>query len=676
MSSDMIGAYPACRRKSVSFTMEARTLTKQEVTVMRKRWVQLISSFMYWVGRRSMQSRLVAAYILILLIPSIIVSNYFFQQIRDTYISDALNQNTFLLETEKMNMQSQIESIEMAAQLAISDQAIKDYLGIEEELSSAALMEVAWGPSKDIQRIQTNNPNIAHLRLFTGNEHVMEMWPIIFKESRIAAEPWFAPMKSQGVSELWVFNHRDPDILQRYATDVPEEQPKVSLIRRVGSGAEDGLIQVDMLLKYFAPKTFGGIHDTGSQMVIVDRDGQFFMDRRQSFMTSREGLRDEVETQFKKLLKEETDPESDRIVHSRFSVDGASYLLIAAPVERLQAHVLNVVSLEGALNNVSKAQWQIIAANVILIILLSVITYYLNSIILKNLRRLTDTMKKVRKGEVSSGIDIRGGGEVGELAHHFNKLIRTINELIAQGIRKQAVTKEAELRTLHSQIDSHFLYNTLENIKMLAEIEGQRTISDALTSLGGMMRYNFKWSGEYVKLRDEIRHIRNYIDVMNIRYDEPIEFELNIPSEFMELEVLKMSLQPIVENAVKHGWPDGSAEAKRIQIDVVAWEEDRITIYVKDNGVGIEAYRLGRLREILRTVHDEDLPSGDYGRGGHQAGGIGLRNVHQRIKLFYGNEYGLDVNSEAGGFTLVTMTFPKVLLTGGGGGHEKSVDRG
>jgi two-component system, sensor histidine kinase YesM len=634
----------------------------------------LIQSFTYWFGRRSMQSRLVAAYILILLIPSIIVSNYFFKQIRDTYISDALNQNSFLLEIEKMNMLNQIEAIEMAAQLAISDDGIKDYLRIKEDPEPAWLIDLAWGPFKDIQRIQTNNPNITHLRLYTNNSNVTEMWPIIFQEKRIASEPWFPKVKDLDGGELWVFNHSDPDILQRYAADVSEELPKVSLIRQVHSGSYRGVIQVDMLLKHFAPKTFAGIVDDSSQMVIVDQEGRLFMDRSQSFMTSHEGLRNEVENQFTYLKQQAGDFEET--VHARFNLNGSWFLLIATPMERLHAHVLNVVSLEGALNNVSKAQGQIIAANIVLIFLLSIITYYLNSIILKSLRRLTETMKRVRKGEVTATIAIQGGGEVGELAHHFNKLIRTINELIAQGVRKQAVTKEAELRTLHSQIDSHFLYNTLENIKMLAEIEGQRTISDALTSLGGMMRYNFKWSGEYVKLKDEIRHIRNYIDVMNIRFDDPIRLELNIPSEFMELEVLKMSLQPIVENAVKHAWPEFPDQEKRIKIDAIAWEENRITINVTDNGIGMEPYRLGRLSEILRTADNEELPSVDYGRGGVQAGGIGLRNVHQRIRLFYGNEYGIEVKSEEGKFTQVTMTFPKVLLTGGGSGHEKSDDRG
>ncbi|MFD1954348.1 histidine kinase [Paenibacillus thailandensis] len=641
---------------------------------MRKRLKSIGSSFRYWLGRRSMQSRLVAAYIVILLIPSILVSNYFFQQIRDTYIRDALKQHTFLLEIERMNMLSQIEAIEIAAQLAISNQEIRDYFQVEEELDPAALIGLAWGPIKDIQLIQTNNPNIAHLRMYSNNERVTEMWPVLFKESRIAGEPWYREAKALEGKELWVFSERDPDILRRFAADGSEEQPKISLIRQIDYG---GIIQVDMPLKHFAPKTFAGIRDTGSQMIIADRDGRFFMDRGQTFMSGHEGLREEVEAQFRKLLRQAGGKEPDATIHARFDVGGTPYLLIAAPMERLHAHVLNVVSLEGALNNVSKAQKQIIAANIALIMALSVITYYMNSFILKNLRRLTEAMKKVRKGEATSGIVIHGGGEVGELAHHFNKLIRTINELIAQGIRKQAVTKEAELRTLHSQIDSHFLYNTLENIKMMAEIEGQRAISDALTSLGGMMRYNFKWSGEYVKLKDEIRHIRNYIDVMNIRFDEPVRLELHIPPEWMELEVLKMSLQPVVENAVKHAWPDTAAEReKRIAIGIADCGEERVTIQVADNGIGIEPYRLGRLNEWIRSVKNEDVSIAVNAPGERPAGGIGLRNVHQRIRLFYGSDYGLELSSQEGEYTRVTITYPKVLMTGGGGGLEKLVNCG
>jgi len=348
-----------------------------------------------------------------------------------------------------------------------------------------------------------------------------------------------------------------------------------------------------------------------------------------------------------------------------YTENGKSYLLINTPLEFINAYLLNVVSMDGVLKDISHTRNVIIGLNIAFIILVTAIAYVLNAFILKNLRRLTDTMKKVRRGEAYTGITIRGGGEVGELAHHFSKLMNTINTLVAQAVQKQALSKEAELRTLHNQIDAHFLYNTLENIKMLAEIENQRAISDALTSLGGMMRYNFKWSGEYVKLRDEIRHIENYIEVMNIRFEHPIVLKLNIEPAYRELEVLKMSLQPIVENSVKHAWTGSSEEPgnRVIQIDV-SEGSGNIYIAVHDNGSGLSPDRLSELREVLYAEEEPVTRLSGPGVSDRRTGGIGLRNVHQRLQLFYGGEYGLEIESGEGSWTTVFMSLPKVLLTG------------
>jgi two-component system sensor histidine kinase YesM len=251
--------------------------------------------------------------------------------------------------------------------------------------------------------------------------------------------------------------------------------------------------------------------------------------------------------------------------------------------------------------------------------------------------------------------------------------MNTINTLVAQAVYKQALTKEAELRSLHNQIDAHFLFNTLENIKMLAEIENQRTISDSLTSLGGMMRYNFKWSGEYAKLRDEIRHIENYTKVMNIRFDEPILLKLDIPEEALELEMLKMSLQPIVENAVKHAWI-GEESDKQILIQVLDWQNHDVQIIVTDNGIGMHAEDLSVLNQELQSIGMNDKLFRSSGPEANR-NGIGLRNVQERIRLYYGNEYGLRVFSEQGQFTTVVMSLPKVLLTGRVGMNDKFDNR-
>jgi two-component system sensor histidine kinase YesM len=302
--------------------------------------------------------------------------------------------------------------------------------------------------------------------------------------------------------------------------------------------------------------------------------------------------------------------------------------------------------------DISRTRNLIIGVNIGFIFLVTAIAYVLNAFILKNLRRLTETMKRVRRGEPYGSIRVSGGGEVGELAHHFSKLMNTINTLVAQAVHKQALSKEAELRTLHNQIDAHFLYNTLENIKMLAEIENQRTISDALTRLGGMMRY-------------EIRHIQNYIEVMNIRFEHTIGLELNIDSAYLEVEVLKMSLQPIVENSVKHAWnADGIELTDRVvRIDITEAEGD-IFISLRDNGLGLTPQQLTQLHEAIYAKEEPGADPSGTSSGGYKSGGVGLRNVHQRLQLFYGEAYGLEVQSEAGKWTTVFMSLPKVLLTG------------
>ncbi|WP_310831182.1 cache domain-containing sensor histidine kinase [Paenibacillus pedocola] len=627
---------------------------------MRKRTRELWNSFSYWWGRRSLQSRLVAAYIFIILGPSLLVSVYSFRTINNTYVRDAVDKNNYLLQMEKLHIVNQIEVMERAAQMADSDKVVQNYLMNEVDPPLGELIDFNNTTYMTLNRIQVINPSIEHLRLYSPSLNMYEIWPIIFRESRVSAEPWFQKALELGEREMWIFQNNDPDLMERSTNPMTEEQPKVSLIREINvpAGHHIGMIQVDMMLNNFTPKTYTDVRDNQSQMFIADSELRLFTRTDHSFTENSPQLESAIAERLKIYQKT-----------GEWNIDykegGKSFLLIHAPLDRIGASLLNVVSMEDVMKRISHTRNLLIGANIGFIFLLTAIAYVMNAFILKNLRRLTETMKKVRKGETYTGITIRGGGEVGELAHHFSKLMNTINTLVAQAVYKQALSKEAELRTLHNQIDAHFLYNTLENIKMLAEIEDQRTISDALTWLGGMMRYNFKWSGEYVKLRDEIRHIQNYIEIMNIRFEHPIRLELNIENAYLEVEVLKMSLQPIVENSVKHAWTTGGEEltGRTIRIDVTEAEGD-LFILIRDNGLGLTPERLAALHEAIYAREEESQEFSGSGTGGYKAGGIGLRNVHQRLQLFYGEAYGLELQSEPGQWTTVFMTLPKVLLTG------------
>ncbi len=612
-----------------------------------------------------------------ILLPTTAVSLYFYNQVNETYIQDTRLKSIDALQNEKQVLLTQIETMERAAQLALSDKEVIQYLASNHDTPTAELIEFNNSSYANLAQIGINNPSILHLRLYSDNDHTYEMWPIFFKEKRVLEQPWYKLARMLGDSEGWYVQRKN---LQPLSTRfiVPElDPPKISLLReiQVPKGHHAGMVQIDMLLANFAPRTFGALQEDESQMLLLDAGGGYIppSNEDKKYTVPLQEWLATNHAEANNVHSYQADATTDQELSSiRYTYQGTAYLATSTSIDRLGAQLVHIVSLEKVLQDTRRARNGIVLLNIGFILLVSLITYLANTFILKNLRLLTAAMKKVRRGELHHGVEVDGGGEIGELAYHFNRMTLTINELIAQAVSKQALMKEAELRTLYSQIDAHFLYNTLENIKMLAEIEDQRQISDALTSLGGMMRYNFKWSGEYVKLSEEVRHIRNYIEVMNIRFEEPVRLELNIPEPLLELEILKMSLQPLVENAFKHAWNEEEDMERCLLIEVAATPDRVITVIVQDNGSGMDAPQLEALQQWIYVPDEPDhhhisnsYPTNAPKEQQLRKGGIGLRNVQRRLALFYGEDYGLQITSTIGEGTRVTLRFPKVLLTGG-----------
>jgi two-component system sensor histidine kinase YesM len=230
--------------------------------------------------------------------------------------------------------------------------------------------------------------------------------------------------------------------------------------------------------------------------------------------------------------------------------------------------------------------------------------------------------------------------------------------------QKEVLDKNAELRSLHNQINAHFIHNVLESIKMMAEIDEKYEISDAITSLGKLMRYGVRWNFENVPLRDELEYIENYILLMNLRYDFEVILSVNVPEELMDQEILKMSLQPIVENAVVHGIEPSASDTT---VYIKAWEsEGKYIIEITDSGEGMDPETLAKLR---KKIHGEIEETGGSGNG------IGLKNVEDRIKLTFGKEYGIEVYSESHKYTKVSMVLPRRDLRRKGISDANPADR-
>lgn len=256
--------------------------------------------------------------------------------------------------------------------------------------------------------------------------------------------------------------------------------------------------------------------------------------------------------------------------------------------------------------------------------------------------RMMNVIKKVESGDFKARTNILSADEVGQLGRSLDRMIFRMEHLINQLIEEEKYKNELELEALHAQINPHFLYNTLNTIKWMAKIQGNKSVSSAITSLVKLLRVSINLGRDKIKLSEEIDYVRNYVVLQNLRFDNNITIHYKVDRACEDVLIPKLILQPIVENAIIYGTEEGLREVT-IDIEVLENEEDMM-MSVKDNGPGIEE---DRLKHLLNTSDDINKFSK-----------VGLNNVNERIKLNYGTSYGLSIHSVPDQETTVTLNIP------------------
>ncbi|PLS14799.1 sensor histidine kinase [Bacillus sp. M6-12] len=264
---------------------------------------------------------------------------------------------------------------------------------------------------------------------------------------------------------------------------------------------------------------------------------------------------------------------------------------------------------------------------------------------------LIANMKRVEKGELKADFDSLGNDEFGELGRHFKMMIATINDLIQKEYKLEIENKSSQLRVLQSQVNPHFLYNALQSIGTLALQHNAGKVYTLLTSLSKIMRYSMNMQDDIVSFSDELKHVQSYLVLQKQRFDERFEYEIEIENRLEKIMVPKMILQPIVENSFKHGFDQKDGRAF-ILISASMKENGMVSITVQDNGKGVNE---DRLRSILQEVN-EGSPKKEI-----QREAIGLKNITDRLEIYYSNQASVTIESEEDkGFT-VSIEIPKVI---------------
>ncbi|WP_159881492.1 sensor histidine kinase [Paenibacillus puerhi] len=284
-------------------------------------------------------------------------------------------------------------------------------------------------------------------------------------------------------------------------------------------------------------------------------------------------------------------------------------------------------------------------------ILLSV---FLSGLITKPIIELSRIMRKNKSQHlVTTKKQLERQDEIGILYTEYNNMIRDIDDYIKESYQNKLITLDSQMKALEAQINSHFLYNTLESINSIAEIEEVESIAIMTKALGDMFRYSIKTESELVALEEEMNHVTNFLTIQKIRYEDKLQFRYEIDEGLARMRILKLILQPIIENAIYHGLERSS---KKGLITIKGYESSgNILFEITDNGIGMSPDQLEDIQSALR----EPPVFNELGQRNKRS--IGLKNVHSRIALYYGEEYGLTLDSQSEVGTTIRICVPKLI---------------
>lgn len=283
-----------------------------------------------------------------------------------------------------------------------------------------------------------------------------------------------------------------------------------------------------------------------------------------------------------------------------------------------------------------------ITGNVIAIILLIVfsiiITSVLSKVIVSGLEKLRANMEEVEKGNMEITVKSNNEDEVGALIRGFEKMILQIKALIEDVYESRLIQKDYEMKALQAQINPHFLYNSLSLINWMALETDQEDISKITLSLSTFYRTALNKGKNILRVRDEIKNMRSYLDIQLMMHDYEFDVDVQVEEDILDYNILNLILQPLIENAINHGIDLKTNGRGCIKI-IGEKQNDEIVLIVSDNGVGMS----NEQAESILT---------------NKSNGYGVKNVNERIKLYYGEQYQLKIESDIGIGTKVKVTIP------------------
>lgn len=522
-----------------------------------------------WFSRLKLSRQLALVSCLFLLIPMLLLCYTVLRGQHSSAIQSRVREAQGRCVQAQAQVQRTAELCNMSTQVYLNTPALTGHLALlkqGEEPGAAELLAFYRTTVASLEKITLSNPDLYQIRVYAEADGISEMMPILYSRARMEGQPWAA---SEPTSGSWQMDYDDCLFAGSPAT--PHIMSLVTAVTNPALG-RIGTLEVAVRMEEVLPELFSP--RAGAWTVLVDNEGAL--------------LAGETPVGPEELARLARTPDGEE-----YSLSGKRVLVTCSPLKEMGCVYLQVTDLSDLYRTLT---FQFIYLLAVLLAAFAVMTWAVSLLtrrILRGFYGAFDGLRAFAGGDIDARVETEGRGEVADFARETGRLLDQLRRLMRDNLEREGQIQRTELRALQNQINAHFIYNVLEAIKMMAEID--------------------------------------------------------IPLELMGQPIPKVSLQPIVENAVIHGAAALAADSTITLTGACDREGGRFTIRIADQGRGMGPEELERLR---RQIAGEEPTRSSFGNG------IGLKNVQDRIQMAYGSEYGLDVESQPGGGTAVTVTFP------------------
>ena len=579
-----------------------------------------------FIGKFSSIQSVIFATVAVLVLSAVVIVTGVSMKFTNTSIFENSSEYTHtIIQQMNQNIDSYIDYMENIAYLISSNEDVQDYL-FDEKIDNEGRYRIL----NQLQTILDSRSDIRNVGIISKNGRMLinDGSKSVNQDLDLNTQEWYATALEKPNGPILTSSH-----VQHI---ISGERPWVITLSRgirdrSGSGEKEGVFFIDL--------NYSAISELCDQSTVGTKGYAFILDAKGNtvYHPQQQQLYNELQTENISLIM---DTDEDTVLTGTGN-DGKLYSISRS--EKTGWTVVDCTNVKELLSKSRQAQSVYVLTAIILVIVALLFSRFMARSITLPIQKLRDSMKKVQEGDFSvSDVVVDSKNEIGSLTKSFDVMTHRIHELMEQNVHEQEEKRKSELKALQSQINPHFLYNTLDSIIWMAEGKKNEEVVLMTASLARLLRQSISNEDEVVPIANEVEYARGYLTIQKMRYKDKLEFQIEVDSSILYIPLIKLVLQPIIENAIYHGLK--YKESKGLLIVKGFMKDGNAVLQVIDDGVGMD-------EETLAHIYDKHKVN-------YHSNGVGVYNVQKRLKLYYGEDYGITYTSELGKGTTATITIP------------------